>query len=310
MIRVAQESGADYLAMGSYSGTADNLQVILRMLNMKSMKFGPRMVVNGPAAALPQMENELAWNLLSTLELAQGISREQFKARARAVPNNAYSLYVRSLGMADESEQVDLLAKAVEAHEDFPEAQFLLGRYIYQQGDCGKALDHLEIALKEERNRHRAEFMLGTCCLKQGKFTEAIRAYSHILSFVQSYEALNNMAMASLQKGDYAVATENLLEARKMMPDNVTIELNLAIVRHLQGNQDAAKEVLQRVIATHPNIGMLNYLLSVVLAVLGEGDASAAALAQAKRLGIEPDKLQSQDPKTWARIFPIWEPHS
>lgn len=308
MIRLAQQAGADYLVTGSCSGNTENLQIVLRVLNMKSMKLGPKIAAGGPLTALPQMENELAWNVLSSIGLAQEMSRENFKERTRRVPNSAYSLYVRSLSLTDESEQMKMLARAVESYEDFPEAQLPLGRYLFQQGDFAKAIGHLQSALKAERSYIQAQFMLGICFLKQENPSEAIQAYSHILSFVQSYEVLNNLALAYMHKEDYPNAIENLLEARRLAPGNQTIETNLVILRHLQGNDSAARDLLRPLVEAHPNNGVLNYLLAVVSEALGEKDAAAAAMAQAKRSGVDPEKL-SQAPKAWTKLFSTWEPY-
>ena len=308
MIRLAQQAGADYLVTGSYSGNAENLQIVLRVLNMKSMKLGPKIAAGGPMTALPQMENDLAWNVLSGIGVGPEMSRENFKERARRVPNSAYSFYVRSLSAPDESERMKLLAHAAESYQDFPEAQFPLGRYLFEQGDYAQAIGHLQFSLKAEANYNQALFMLGTCFLKQGNPSEAIQAYSNILSFVQSYEVLNNVALAYMWKDDYANAIESLLEARKLAPGNPTIETNLAILRHLQGNDIAARDLLRQLTQAHPDNGILNYLLSVVSEALGEKDAAAAALARARSSGLDPEKLLP-DPKTWVKLFSAREPY-
>ncbi len=308
MIRVAQGCAADYLITGSYSGSADKLQVSVRILDMKSMKLGPGIMASGPLAALPQMENQIAWDVLSRLGMSGTIARDQLAKRTRIIPNEAFSLYIRSFSVPDEDEKAKMLERAVEAYENFPDAQYPLGRYYFQEEDCAKTLRALSIAGTRQQFHLHSEFMMGTCYLKQDAISDAIQAYSRLLSLVRSHEVFNNLAVAYLRKGDYPQAIQNLLDARNLSPDNLTIELNLALSRHLDGNHTAAREILEQSIKTHPNNGMLRYLLSLVLSDLLDVRGAEATLQQAKNLGADPQKLQSQELKSWARIFSSWQP--
>lgn len=307
MIHVAQQVAADKLVMGSYSGTVDNLRISLRVLDLKTLKLGGEIVSNGPLAALPQMENELAWLILAGSSLGTSLSREQFRARTRMVPNAAFSLFIQSLGTADQEEQIKLLRKAVEIYPDFPEAQSRLGRDFYQQGNCPDTIRHLSSAGSQRQPFLEDQFMLGNCYLKQNDYANAIRAYSTIESFAKSAQALNNSGVANLLKGDYTLAGQSLIEARNLSKSDPTIGLNLAIVRHLQGNDPAARAVLEEMGRTHPNLGMIPFLLSMVLSAQGDSEGAAAALTQAQRLGIDPERLRTENPQKWARIFSSWD---
>ena len=123
MIRVGQRADADLIVMGSYSGTEQNLSISLRVFDVRALRLGGEMVSNGPASALPQMENELAWLILRNKGLEQRLSRAKFQERVRKVPNQAFAYYVQSFGTSDESEQKRLLLKAVQVFRDFPDAQ-------------------------------------------------------------------------------------------------------------------------------------------------------------------------------------------
>lgn len=84
MIRVAQRAGLNLLAMGRYSGTEQNLRIAMRVLDIKTLKLSGEITANGPLSALPQMENELAWMLLTNAGLERAGSRGGFsKANAQ-----------------------------------------------------------------------------------------------------------------------------------------------------------------------------------------------------------------------------------
>jgi Flp pilus assembly protein TadD len=307
MIRVAQQAGADLSVMGAISGTDRNFKISVRVLDIKSLKFSGEMIANGPFSAMPQMENELAWLILSNTGLDNGDSRKNFQSRIRKVPNLAFASYILSFGATNKNEQIQLLTKAVEAYRHFPEAQLQLGRLLFQKGSCEGALQHLALADGEESLRTEREFIQGTCFMQANQLTQAIRSYSHLLSFSRPFEALNNLGVAHLRKGDYAMALNALLEAKNLARADSTVSLNLAIVHHLQGNDATAKAVIEDAIKTRPQNGMLHCLLGILLRAEGDDEKALVFLGKAKSLGVNVDKLQSQDPKEWSRIFVNWE---
>jgi len=160
--------------------------------------------------------------------------------------------------------------------------------------------------LKDPQSFLENQFMLGTCYLRLDNLAEAIQAYYAFAARAQSLEVFNNLGVAYLRKGDFPQAVQNLIEARKLAGSDVTVGLNLALLRHLEGDELSALAILEDVVKAHPEQGMVQYLYSVALASRGEQQKAAAALEEAMRLGIEPEKLKRQDPKSWTRVFPTW----
>ncbi len=303
MIRVGQMGSASLVVMGTYSGTSERLRIVLNAFDLRTMKLNGDVSANGPLAALAEMENELAWNLLSNAGLSTGYSREKFKERTRTIPNSAYSYYVRSLEASKESDQFKLLDRAVTAYRDFPDAQFLLGRYYFEGGQCAKAIQHLELGRTGNQPYVRGEFMLGNCYLESNTLPEAIRSYLSLLEFARPIEALNNLGVAYLRKGDNALAVQNLLEARKQDETNSTVVLNLAIVRHLEANDAAARSLLEEALKIHPGNGLSQFMLGIVLQSLGDEEGAAGAFAKAKSLKIDVEQLREASPKQWSLTF-------
>jgi len=206
-----------------------------------------------------------------------------------------------------ESEQIHLLLKAVETYRDFPDAQYQLGHLYFHRGDCVSAIPHLMLGKGEAKAQPENDFMLGTCYLQGDQSIQAIQAFSRMLQVSRPYEALNNLGVAYLRNGDNTPALNALLEAKNLARTDSTVSLNLAIVRHLQGNDSAAHGALEDAIKAHPKNGMLQFLLGVLLNMQGESDKASLATDKAKSLGINVEKLQSEDPKMWSRILLTWE---
>jgi tetratricopeptide (TPR) repeat protein len=232
--------------------------------------------------------------------------RADFQARTRTVPNKVYASYLEALAAGDDVERIDILLKTVDLYRDFPQASFQLGYYYYQKGDIARAIQYLKPALHEAQDFLEAQFMLGTCFLKQDNLMEAIASYNAFLARKPALEAYNNIGVAYLRRGDYPLAVQNLIEARKFARDDLTVALNLALLRHVDGDEPAALVLLEELVKTHADQGMVHYLYSVALAARGETQKAQAAAAQAVKLGIDAEKMKNQDPRGWAWIFPSW----
>jgi len=306
MIRVAQKAAADYLVFGSYSGTADAIQVGMQVLDLKSMKLNDQISTAGSAVALPQMENEVAWEILNQKGLARGIVREKFRERTRAIPNLPYTYYVRSLSRTDAEARLRLSLKAVDQYSDIPEAQFYLGNYYYKKGDCQQAVKHLQLARIKPPRYLDSQFMLGLCYVKQDAFPEAAQAFSSILTYARPAEVLNNAGASYLRAGDFPQSLQYLTEARSLIKNDAVVAINLAILHHLRGNETEALSVLEETLRIHPNVAILHYLVGLAAEAQGQSERASAALQEASRLGADPGRLRGQDLRTLAQILPLW----
>lgn len=303
MIRVAQRAGADMIIVGAYSGKEQNLKVSLRALNIKTLKLSGEMVANGPVSALPQMENELAWLVLINNGFDKSFSREKFQERIRKIPNPAYASYLRSFEGSNEAEQLRQLQNAVQSYRDFPEAQFRLGRIYFRKGNCAGAATHLQLGRNAKGTQVEGDFMRGTCYLQNDQPLQAIQSFWRLLQISRPYEALNNIGVAYLRKGDLALASNSLQEAKTLARTDPTVSLNLALVKHMQANDPGARAILEEACRSHSDNGMLHFLLGMILKAQGEAEKSVAALGKAKSLGTHIEKLQAEDPPQWSRAL-------
>ena len=310
MIRVGQLAEVDYIVTGQYSGTSDKLDIKLQVIELKTMRKGGAISATGPLNVLPQMENELAYNIVTNAGLNKTHARDRFRERTRRVPNNAYAQFVDSLQVRNEEDRILALKRAVALYADFPEALFRLGRYYYEAGNCESAIHYLEPAQRRQARHLETQFMLGVCYLKKDTLLEAARSFSNIAAASPSVAVLNNLGVAELRQGDYAVAVQHLLEANRLSKADPAVALNLAILRYLQGNMEAAGSILEPIVASNPHRPLVLYLLSRVLDARGDAEKAAAVLAEAKRIGAQTEKLQTEDPKGWCRVFDAWDQRS
>ncbi len=303
MIRAAQKADADMLVMGTYSGTRQNLKISLKALDVKTMKLSGDMVANGPVTALAQMENELAWLVLNNTGLGKNYSREKFLLKTRKAPNQAYRLFIESFSSASESDRMNLLLKALQSYGKFSEARLQLAGIYFRKENCVNAVPHLDLENGDGSEDPEKGFMRGTCFIQEDLNNQAVQMLTGVLSISRFPEAFNNLGVAYLNKGDYGLALNALLEARNLNSADSTVALNLALVRHLQRNDWAAKNSLDEAVKLHPRDGMLHFLNGFILKMQGEKEKATAAFSKAKNLGVNVEKLQTQNPKSWARLI-------
>ena len=306
MIRVGQIAEVDYIVTGRYSGTENRLDIRLQVIDLKTMRKGGAISATGPLSMLPQMENALAYDVITNSGLNKALARDRFRERTRRIPNNAYAQFVESLQVPNEEDQVLAVKRAVTLYPDFPDALFRLGRYYYEAGNCESAIRYLEAA-RRQGGYIEGQFMLGVCYIRKDAFAEAVSAYSALAAASPSVAVLNNLGVAEVRQGDYALAVQHLLEADRLSRSDPDVALNLAILRYLQGNMEAAESILERIVAGHPYRPLVLYLLSRVLDARGQAEKSAAVLAESKRIGAETEKLQAEDPRRWCRVFDAWD---
>jgi len=306
MIYVAEQADADFVLMGSLVESGDSLKLSARLLNMKTMKQGSEFTVSGTLASLPQMENELAWMIYSSVARAPSLSREQFSERARRAPNSAYASYIESLNVFDESQKMLLLEKAVREYADFAEARFQIGWYYYLKHDCARALPHMEYGLKLPNERLQSEFMIGTCRLQTGGTAQAIEDYMRLLSTTQHMAALNNLAVAYVRNGNVVQSLQTLMDAGSRGYADPAIAINLVIARYLAGGAAAALESVEDALKTYSGNGMLYFLSSFLNNEAGNKERASEDMARAVRFGVDIDRLSREEPQSWMRLILNW----
>lgn len=304
MISIAQKASAAFAVMGSFEGTEKNLSVSVRVLHMETLRLSGKITANGPLAALPLLENELAWQILAGIGAEKSVSRETYYERTRQIPNSAFSLYIQSLGAPSENDRRRLLLKALDIFNAFPEAQFQLGMYYYRKSDCKNALQHLVSAGNEDEDSLVGTFTIGTCHLHTQQLRLAIETYSRILQKSRAYEVLNNLGIAHLRRSENLPALNAFDEAHILAPDESAISLNLAIALKIEGNVSRARKIVEGAIKVTPKNGMLHFMLGFLLKTQGEEEKAEKILQEAANLGIHTKQLLEQDPKTWLQLFP------
>ena len=306
MVYVAEQAGADFVVMGNYAESENGIKLSVRLLDMNTGKQGSEFSVSGTAATLPEMENELAWMIYSSVARSPAVSREQFRDRARRITNPVYAEYIESINVFEDSRRIQLLEKAIREYADFAEARFQMGRIYYRKKDYARALPHIEYGRKLPYEQLQSEFMIGTCRLQMGETARAVEDYTRLISLDRHTAALNNLAVAHIRSGDNVLALRTLVEAHAQERDNPAVAINLTIARYLAGDAKAAMEFVEKAVAAYPGNGMMYFLSSFLMEEAGNEERASADMARAVRFGIDVDRLLSDKPQAWTRVILNW----
>ncbi len=89
-----------------------------------------------------------------------------------------------------------------------------------------------------------------------------------------------------LRSGNFAGALEFLVPASEQVPDDPAYALALgwALFKKSPADLEAARAACERAVKLDDHVALAHYRLGLVLQALGEGDAAASALAEARRL--------------------------
>ena len=238
MIRIARKAKADYLVSGWYEGSIQSLRWNVQTLNLNTMKILAPIVADGPLEALPQIENHLAFEVLSRAGLNQIYSRTKYQERIRTIPNRAFSNYIYAHRVRGRAGKIKLLRKALEAADDFIDARLMLSRLHYRDGNCDTVIKLWSDRQDPLLMPQEAQFIRGTCFLRKAQLEDAVAAYRAVLRHSQPVALLNNLGVARVRQGDIARGIQHLLAAYETSPVPIVAK-NLVVVRHLEANHGA-----------------------------------------------------------------------
>lgn len=174
--------------------------------------------------------------------------------------------------------------------------QYDIGLVYYYRERYDQAIPHFEKAVQLKPDFAPAINGLGNAYSAKGDWDKAIEAYQKIIEDVfygTPHFALSNMALAYHQKGDYARAEKNFLEALKLSPDFVNALGGLAATYMAQGRYEEAVQKLDRAVRKEPKLAQLRFELGK--AYRGIGDAGKAREEFQRAAQLAPDTPLSEE---------------
>jgi S1-C subfamily serine protease len=124
---------------------------------------------------------------------------------------------------------------------DIAESSYRTGLESLWLGNYDNAIGYFETAANRNPRRADAWVQVGYCKVKQGKSSEAIRAYQHALELKPNAEEIHNkLGDAYYYAGRMAEAIASYNRAVSLRPDNPDAHYNLAVAYFESGNERLA----------------------------------------------------------------------
>lgn len=190
-------------------------------------------------------------------------------------------------GRSDEAHQVCMSLIAVDpAHAH---ALRMLGVLEAERSDYAAALHYLDRAVAADPVHPASHLHRGEALLALARPDEAIAAYRRALEInPHELRALNNMAIAYRDIGDFAAAEQALRQALVLDAHNPQFHSNLGILLHLadDGREDEALAELDRAVELEPQNPYHHAMLANIYEQLNRLEKAREAIARAPAAGV------------------------
>ncbi|MBL8472246.1 MAG: PEP-CTERM system TPR-repeat protein PrsT [Rhodocyclaceae bacterium] len=185
------------------------------------------------------------------------------------------------------------LRNVLQKHPDSGVARFLLGRTLIRSGDPVTAEKELRRALELKYAADDVQPLLALAILSQGQAKRVVDEFSATTlgNPERAAELKATVGNAYLLLGKGQEAQEAFDAALKIHADSPTADLGLARLRLIAKDVDGASEIVDRVIAKHPDLGEA-YLTKTAI-YSARSDEEGLNATYRKLLELEPDNLRA-----------------
>lgn len=214
---------------------------------------------------------------------------EHFQRAIELDPNFALALdglgaaYVnrvfKGFGGAEDYERAEVaFKKALSIDPQLIEARMLMVFVYLWRGQKQKAREEVAQARREAPDEPVVHFVKATLHRLDGEYGRALRSYDRLMRLdpaahvVASY----NRALVYMYMGNFEETARQLDQAGD--PDNPLVKTFRALAIYYSGQTDAAAELMQQVIAHHPNMPGIRPFMAMFLSAQGKHEEARGQL--------------------------------
>jgi tetratricopeptide (TPR) repeat protein len=264
LFRLAEEMDADYAVLGSYTFDGRTFTARAQLMDRKRLRLMPEAVESGALTQLLEIQSALAWNLLRQLELVPNTPKNTFVNAAAGVRLDALENYVRGVIAANRADKLKFLREAVRLSPAYAEAQFQLGKTLFEANDYDPAIPALSKVQAESLLYGEAQFYAGLANYYIGRYEAAENAFKAVVERVPLIEVYNNLGVMAARRGKDA--RQYFLRAAQADTRDADYRFNFGVALYRAGDGQGAQRQLKDAVGLRPQDAEAKALLEQVSA--------------------------------------------
>jgi len=221
-LKLGWDMGADHVVTGRFAGTADNFQIVARVVDMDA-GAATEVTIEGKLQDVIPLSMSVAWRILKKA-VPDTVSPEADYTARPPVPRSAFENYIRGILTQDFQKRSELLQTAVRLHPQYGPALFELGRISHLQRDFKDSNQWLQKIPETSYLRRQTLpavydvlLNLGAAFSQNGDRDSAADAWRRAIDTDSlASDAFFNLGYLSLIKDDLESAARNLTESLKL----------------------------------------------------------------------------------------------
>jgi tetratricopeptide (TPR) repeat protein len=302
LVEVGQELGARRVVMGSFRDEGGRLEVTAQIIDVGTGDKVGVIEDHGKLEELPEIENQLAKNLL---RLEGGRVPEDYRlaaTRRKELPLEAHEAYVRAKLSRSPTERRNLLASALATYPSYADAALLLGQVLLEQDDLERAIEVLSSIPPEDPAYREAYFTMGVVYLEADQTRLAVEIFGRLAEQEKAACFLNNLAVAYLRRGEIERAVITFREAVEQESSRGLYSFNLGWSAWRAERTHEARHSLTEAARLEPEDAEAHLLLSAIAASEDEPEEAEKEREAARSLSPELDELDPSSLESLERV--------
>jgi tetratricopeptide (TPR) repeat protein len=229
ILRLGEEVGADWVALGRFSVQDNHLDVGMQLLNVDALTLSPWTDRQAPFARLLQVQRGLAWDILHRLNPAFPQTREQFQQALAPIRVSAFESYLRGLLAMSREHQRRYFYQAYRLQPDYSPAIFRLALIDFEEQNYAAAAGWFGKIPDADHLAPEAAFYLSLCEYFQESFGQAAQTLLPVAHRFPVPSVWNNLGVFASREGRAADAVDYFSRALADDPGDADACFNLGL---------------------------------------------------------------------------------
>jgi len=262
--RIAEQMGADYVVLGSYTFDGKIFSAKAQLLDMKKLHLFQPVDSSGPLTNLIDLQTMLAWQLLQQMPTHSSMSRDQFLQGFAPIRLDAFENYIRGTLATSYQQRLHYFHDALKLNPNYTLAMLQLGKAYFGNHEYESAAVWFARVPKSDAEAGEATFLLGMAEFYRGNFDKAFTAFNYLSTRVPLTELFNNMGVAEARRGHRPQAVEYFTKAVNADPNDGDYRFNLAVALFKNGDVAGSTRQLKEELQQRPTDGEAKNLLDMI----------------------------------------------